>query len=141
MDNNKHYKGIIAIIVNDKDQVLMGKKIEKLGHFMSGAWHIPGGKMEEGETVEAALIREMKEELGVELKPLYILCDYPVEVKGQTFLSACYICEQADPNAEIKPSDDLQDAKYVDKNEVGKIHHTGTMQNWPKELKEFFGIS
>ncbi len=34
---------------------------------MGNLWHLPGGKLENGESFEAALIREMKEELGIEV--------------------------------------------------------------------------
>ena len=55
------------------DGVLLAKRPE--GKAMAGLWEFPGGKVEPGETPEAALIRELDEEIGIkiaasDLKPL-----------------------------------------------------------------------
>ena len=137
---NKEYKGIIAIILNDKGEVLMGKKIIKPGHFLSDSWHLPGGKLNDNEEPEIALKREMLEELGVEVKVEYHLCDYPVKVNDQVFLSKCLVCKMVNESDVLKPADDLQDAKFFPLDELKDIHNPQIMVNWPKELKSFFGI-
>ena len=53
-----------AALVNAEGQILVAQRPE--GKAMAGLWEFPGGKLEPGETPEAALIRELKEELGID---------------------------------------------------------------------------
>lgn len=55
-----------AAIVNDKNEVLISRRA--IDTHQGGLWEFPGGKLEAGETVEQALLRELDEELGIELK-------------------------------------------------------------------------
>jgi 8-oxo-dGTP diphosphatase len=56
---------VSAVALIDADgRVLLAQRPE--GKSMAGLWEFPGGKVEDGETPEAALIRELKEELGID---------------------------------------------------------------------------
>lgn len=56
---------VAAVALIDPDgRVLLAQRPE--GKSMAGLWEFPGGKVEPGETPEAALIRELREELGIE---------------------------------------------------------------------------
>ena len=53
-----------AALIDADGRVLLSQR--PLGKSMAGLWEFPGGKVEEGETPEMALIRELDEELGVD---------------------------------------------------------------------------
>ncbi|MEZ5752378.1 MAG: (deoxy)nucleoside triphosphate pyrophosphohydrolase [Paracoccaceae bacterium] len=56
---------VSAVALIDPDgRVLLAQRPE--GKSMAGLWEFPGGKVEQGETPEAALIRELHEELGID---------------------------------------------------------------------------
>jgi len=56
---------VSAVALVDPDgRVLIAQRPE--GKSMAGLWEFPGGKVETGETPEAALIRELREELGID---------------------------------------------------------------------------
>jgi 8-oxo-dGTP diphosphatase len=58
---------VAAAMVDAEGRVLVQQRPE--GGSMAGLWEFPGGKVEPGELPEAALIREIREELGVEIVP------------------------------------------------------------------------
>ncbi|MED3954710.1 (deoxy)nucleoside triphosphate pyrophosphohydrolase [Priestia aryabhattai] len=64
-------KKVTAAIIKDKNRLLIAKRHSK--DPLGGKWEFPGGKIEPGETPQDCLIREIKEELGVEVKigPFY----------------------------------------------------------------------
>ena len=56
---------VTAVTLIDADgRVLLAQRPD--GKSLAGLWEFPGGKVEPGETPEAALIRELREELGID---------------------------------------------------------------------------
>ncbi|MDR0993246.1 MAG: A/G-specific adenine glycosylase [Verrucomicrobiota bacterium] len=56
-----------AVILNPKNQILIAQRCAEKG-MLAGLWEFPGGKQEEGETIEECIARELKEEMGVDLE-------------------------------------------------------------------------
>ncbi|NRD88922.1 8-oxo-dGTP diphosphatase MutT [Sphingopyxis sp. BSNA05] len=56
---------VAAALVDRNGRILVQKRPE--GKPMAGLWEFPGGKVERGETPETALVRELKEELGIDV--------------------------------------------------------------------------
>lgn len=66
-----------------------------------GYWEFPGGKREEGETIEECLVREVREELAILVRPHRLLCRKPIESSGKKIVLFFYFCEwqEGEPRA------------------------------------------
>ncbi len=69
----KIYRDTVAAIIFSKDHKLFqGIKDPAKGGVYADCWHIPGGGIDNGETKQDALIREIKEETGIDISPYRI---------------------------------------------------------------------
>ena len=66
-----------AIIINEDDQVLCALRSPEMS--LPNYWEFPGGKIEAGESVPQAIVREIKEELNCEIEALQLFNDYTHE--------------------------------------------------------------
>ena len=86
---------VVACALIDADnRVLIAQRPE--GKQLAGLWEFPGGKLEPGERPEPALIRELREELGIEVKEA---CLAPLTFASHAYetfhlLMPLYICRR-----------------------------------------------
>jgi len=66
-------KGTSIIFVNDKKQILLLLRDDKPGIPYPNMWDIPGGHVDDGETPEQCIVREMKEEMDLNLEEFQLL--------------------------------------------------------------------
>ena len=108
--NEKNYPEptVGGLILNDKKQILLAKSRKWKNRFT-----IPGGHVELGETLEEALKREIKEEIGLEIKPIGFLllqeAIYSHEFyKPKHFIFLDYLCEAQTTDVKVD-EDEMQD--------------------------------
>lgn len=65
-------KEIAAAVICRDGRLLLCRRAERPGDSCAGLWEFPGGKREPGESLEDCLVRECREELGVQVKPLRV---------------------------------------------------------------------
>ena len=61
---------VVCGILIWNDRILIGKRFAN-NKFHPSKWEFPGGKVEDGETIDEALIREFKEELDIDVYPFH----------------------------------------------------------------------
>jgi 8-oxo-dGTP diphosphatase len=114
-------KPVVAVgaIVWDGDRVLV---VRRGTPPSEGSWTVPGGKLELGERLEAAVVREVREETGLDVTCgalaavversgegwHYVILDYHATLRGGT----------------LRPGDDVTDARWVTLDELRAMPHT-----------------
>jgi len=135
--------GVGAVIISEGKMILVRRGVEP----GKGKWSIPGGLVELGETVRDAVVREAKEETGLDVeivvdRPLDAFGNIDIDEKGS--LRYHYILIQfltRPKSGTLKPSSDVLDAKWVPFEEVEKYDLTKPFRKFftkhKDELKEF----
>ncbi len=85
---------VAAALIDADSRVLIAQRPE--GKQLAGLWEFPGGKLHEGERPEAALIRELHEELGIEVEEA---CLAPLTFASHAYpdfhlLMPLYVCRR-----------------------------------------------
>ena len=104
---------VAAIIQNPQGQYLCCKR----GDWKSAPskWEFPGGKPEANESLEDAVTREIREELGVEIR---VLRQFDRSTTGEIDL-VCFVCELVD---EVPTSStDHSELRWVPEDELSKL--------------------
>ncbi len=85
---------VAAALVRADGAILLQKRPE--GRAMAGLWEFPGGKLEENEAPEDALVRELAEELAIAVKPADLIpaCFASATIGERPLLLMLYICRQ-----------------------------------------------
>lgn len=103
--------GVGAFILNDSNELLLQKRAVPAE---KDYWCIPGGRLEMFETLEHAVIREAKEEIGADIKVIKLMgvCDHIIEVENAHWVAMSYLCKIEKGNPTIMEPDKASDMKW-----------------------------
>ena len=93
--DHKNLKIVVSIaLINDINEILLSKRPKN--KHLSGYWEFPGGKVETNDAPEKALIREIKEELNIDInnKCIAPLSFSEFDYKEFQLLLLLYICRK-----------------------------------------------
>ncbi|MDE1827975.1 MAG: NUDIX hydrolase [Candidatus Micrarchaeota archaeon] len=113
--------GAAAIIQKEDGKILLGRR----GVFPKGIWVFPGGGIEYGESSEQTVVREIREEIGIEIKPVRLIKVFEMILpKINTHrIIFFYLAELI--GGEIELTSDIDEIKWVLPSEVPELENLG----------------
>ena len=116
--DHRNIKIVVSLaLINDADEILLSKRPKN--KHLAGFWEFPGGKVESGEVPEIALIREIKEEIDINInnKCIAPLSFSEFRYKEFQLLLLLYVCRRWEGEPKSMENNEL---KWVKPNMLRK---------------------
>lgn len=126
----KNIKVVAAIIIN-KDKVFATQR--GYGEFKDG-WEFPGGKIEEGETPEQALVREIQEELETKIQVNEKIDTVEYDYPNFHLSMDCFICNIIEGDLVLK---EHEAAKWLSKDELYSVNWLPADEGLIEKIKKY----
>lgn len=107
---------VVAAIIQKENKILATKR--GYGEFIN-MWEFPGGKIEPGETKEEALIREIKEELNIEISVDKFAIDIEYQYPNFYLFMSCFMCSIKEGSIELL---EHNDGRWITKEELNTLN-------------------
>lgn len=107
---------VVAAIIQKENKILATKR--GYGEFIN-MWEFPGGKIESGETKEQALVREIKEELNIEINVDKFAIDIEYQYPNFYLFMSCFMCSIKEGSIELL---EHNDGKWITKEELNALN-------------------
>lgn len=107
---------VVAAIIQKENKILATKR--GYGEFIN-MWEFPGGKIESGETKEQALVREIKEELNIEISVDKFAIDIEYQYPNFYLFMSCFMCSIKEGSIELL---EHNDGKWITKEDLNTLN-------------------
>lgn len=107
---------VVAAIIQKENKILATKR--GYGEFIN-MWEFPGGKIESGETKEQTLVREIKEELNIEISVDKFAIDIEYQYPNFYLFMSCFMCSIKEGSIELL---EHNDGKWITKEELNTLN-------------------
>jgi len=139
-------KIVVAIIISKDGKILLGKKNSTKGGVFPDCWHFPGGGVDENETLEQALRREVNEETGIDISPYqsilfseknYGTAEKTLKTTGEKVL--CHmeynyyridVIDRVANKINLQLGDDLIEGRWFDKSDLTRVNNVPGSQEF-----------
>lgn len=125
-----------AVVVDDQGRVLLHRRRD------NNLWSVPGGAMEPGESISQTVVREVKEETGLDVKPRRIIGVYSNphhvvayddgEVRQQ--FSVCFACDLVGGTLEAENDESLE-VGFFTREQIATIDMTASIR---RRIDDYF---
>jgi 8-oxo-dGTP diphosphatase len=106
---------IAVAIIQRENQVLIARRTKD--QHLGGQWEFPGGKIEKDETIDETLIRECREELGIEVDPTSLFHEQQFDYPGRCVHLHFYLCRHRLGLPKAIESDEI---RWVEKSKLNE---------------------
>ena len=115
IDKQRKNINVVAAIIRKGDKIFATQR--GYGEWKDW-WEFPGGKIEQGETAEEALKREIREELSTEINVDSYLCTVEYDYPKFHLVMHCYMCSLLTDSLHLN---EHEDARWLDNDELDSV--------------------
>lgn len=124
MNDNVYKVRATGVLIENNSLLLVKQKLTN-----NKNWSLPGGRVEAGETLEQALVREMKEETGLDVEPIRMLYVCDVAASSNTVLHITFLTTRIGGEITLPTNEfdenPIHDVRFVPINELPQYGFSG----------------
>ena len=122
---------VVAAVIKKQNKVFVTQR--GYGEFKDG-WEFPGGKIEDGETPEQAIVREIAEELDTEIEVVELLDKVEYDYPKFHLSMDCFICTMKSGDLVLK---EHEAAKWLTKETLGSVEWLPADEGLIEKIREY----